>query len=89
MIRDLARKREKLVRDRIPEIIKASGRGPVVKRLTGKALTAALVEKLTEELAGLLSASGREQMLDEVARRSRRPDRGRSGSCPAARRNRG
>jgi hypothetical protein len=59
------RKKQKLVRDRIPEAIKATGREPLVKRLTGNALTAALFEKLTEELAELLAATGRDRMLEE------------------------
>jgi predicted house-cleaning noncanonical NTP pyrophosphatase (MazG superfamily) len=60
------RKKQKLVRDRIPEIIRAAGREPLVKRLTGKALTEALLDKLTEEIAELLSAVERKQTLEEI-----------------------
>jgi len=51
------RRREKLVRDRIPEIIRAQGRTPEVEELTGKALRAALYDKLSEEHAELLRAN--------------------------------
>lgn len=57
---------QKLVRDRIPEIIRESGRVPVTKRLEGEAFTAALLAKLVEEHVELLgeleeSDEGREE----------------------------
>jgi predicted house-cleaning noncanonical NTP pyrophosphatase (MazG superfamily) len=60
------RKKQKLVRDRVPDIIRSAGREPLVKRLTGKALTSALLDKLTEELAELLSAVDQKQILEEI-----------------------
>jgi len=51
------RRQEKLVRDRIPEIIRAEGRTPEIAELTGKALRDALHDKLSEEHAELLQAS--------------------------------
>lgn len=47
----------KLVRDRIPEIIRASGRRPRVTTLTAEAYRAALHEKLREEVDELIAAT--------------------------------
>ena len=57
----------KLVRDRIPEIIKAHGRMPVVTRLSGEALLSALYDKLDEERAEFLAADGDEAKCEELA----------------------
>lgn len=43
----------KLVRDRIPEIIKNSGKTPEIKRVSGQELKDALKDKLMEEAAEL------------------------------------
>jgi len=56
----------KLVRDRIPEIIRAEGRVPDVRVLDGAQFAAALRAKLTEEVQELLSA-GPSDLLDEAA----------------------
>lgn len=61
------RRRDKLVRDRIPEIIEAEGRKPVVQELTGKKLKAALYDKLVEEHAELLAAKDGKDPLEELA----------------------
>ena len=57
----------KLVRDRIPEIIRASGADPVVRTLTGEELIAALFDKLAEEASELREAGpldAAEEMAD-------------------------
>ena len=61
------RRRNKLVRDRIPEIIEAEGRRPLVKALFGQKLRAALFDKLTEEHAELLAAKDGVHRLEELA----------------------
>lgn len=54
---------QKLVRDRIPEIIGASGRTAVTKTLEGRELVGRLFEKLLEEHTELLAS----ESVDEVA----------------------
>ncbi len=61
------RRRDKLVRDRIPDLIRAEGREPIVKELTGNALTNALYDKLIEEHAELISAKDAGQKREELA----------------------
>lgn len=61
------RRREKLVRDRIPEIIAAEGRSPIIRQLKGNALRAALVDKLAEEHAEFLSAHEPDARCEELA----------------------
>ena len=56
----------KLVRDRIPEIIRASGREPVTRVLDDHEYSAALYAKLDEEAAELRAAVGAE-ILEEAA----------------------
>lgn len=46
----------KLVRDRIPEIIMAEGRHPTTRTLAEDEYSAALIEKLSEEVAELRTA---------------------------------
>lgn len=60
------RRLEKLVRDRVPEIIEASGRVPIIEKLKGAALREALYEKLTEEHAELLRANEPEEVREEL-----------------------
>jgi len=48
----------KLVRDRIPEIIEADGKTPKVRVLDGSEYKTALLEKLVEEAREALAASG-------------------------------
>lgn len=57
----------KLVRDRIPEIIEAEGRKPVITRLSGEALLTALHDKLAEEHAELLAAEHAKDKCEELA----------------------
>jgi predicted house-cleaning noncanonical NTP pyrophosphatase (MazG superfamily) len=57
----------KLVRDKIPDIITASGRGAVVHRLDHAAYLAALHAKLLEEAAELRRARSRADVTDEAA----------------------
>lgn len=47
----------KLVRDRIPELIRADGRTPVVRVLAGNELRAALLAKLGEEASEAAAAT--------------------------------
>jgi predicted house-cleaning noncanonical NTP pyrophosphatase (MazG superfamily) len=57
----------KLVRDRIPEIIRASGRRPRVTTLTAEAYRAALHDKLREEVDELIAASATDALIEEAA----------------------
>ncbi|KUI09921.1 phosphoribosyl-ATP pyrophosphohydrolase [Mycolicibacterium acapulense] len=57
----------KLVRDRIPDIIRASGRIPRATTLPADAYRRALVDKLHEEVAELGAAPTTESLLDEAA----------------------
>lgn len=57
----------KLVRDKIPEIIEASGGLADVRRLDGRAFRQALCEKLYEEAGELREASNAADVLDEAA----------------------
>ena len=58
----------KLVRDGIPDIIRASGRDPEVRYLTGEALMDALGAKLVEEAQEAAEVIGsREQLVAELA----------------------
>jgi predicted house-cleaning noncanonical NTP pyrophosphatase (MazG superfamily) len=57
---------QKLVRDRIPEIIRASGMTPVTKLLTGEHLRTGLLEKLTEEHAELLAELSLDEVVDMI-----------------------
>lgn len=61
------RRRNKLVRDRIPEIIEASGRKPEIKVLHDHALRSALYDKLSEEHAELLHAADPAAKCEELA----------------------
>jgi len=57
----------KLVRDKIPDIIRKSGRTPRVTVLPEPAYRSALVEKLYEETAELVAAATAESVLEEAA----------------------
>lgn len=61
------RRKEKLVRDRVPELIRADGREPIIKTLHGNALLSALQEKLVEEHAEFIAAENTASRLEELA----------------------
>ncbi len=54
----------KLVRDKIPEIIKDQGGIPHIRILNDESYTAALEEKLTEETAEFLKEKNLEELAD-------------------------
>ncbi len=56
----------KLVRDKIPEIIKSNGEKPITRVLTDKEYKAELEKKLNEEYLEVLSATGKDR-LEELA----------------------
>ncbi|AEV71518.1 hypothetical protein MycrhN_0888 [Mycolicibacterium rhodesiae NBB3] len=57
----------KLVRDHIPDLIRASGRRPHVKTLSSQSYREALIEKLREEVAELAAEQRSERVLAEAA----------------------
>lgn len=58
----------KLVRDRIPEIIRSEGREPSLRKVNGAQMTHALFEKLIEEHAELIAAKDHPaRRLEELA----------------------
>ena len=56
----------KLVRDKIPEIIKSKGEKPITRILTGEEYKQELEKKLNEEYIEVLKASG-EARIEELA----------------------
>lgn len=61
----------KLVRDRIPELIRASGRTPVIRTLSDDEYWAALDAKLDEEVVELRAADTRDAALEGGRHRHR------------------
>lgn len=57
----------KLVRDKIPEIIKDSGRLPVTHVAAGQEYKQALMQKLVEEVQEVGKANTREELVEEIA----------------------
>lgn len=57
----------KLVRDKIPEIIKDSGRLPVTHIAAGQEYKQALLQKLNEEAQEVGSAQTKEDIIEEIA----------------------
>ena len=55
---------QKLVRDRIPQIIEASGRQAIVQAASRKTMSLLLEEKLKEELAEYLKSHELEELAD-------------------------
>lgn len=55
---------EKLVRDRIPEKMRGSGREPNTRTLTATEYASALRDKLMEEVAEYLADGGEEELAD-------------------------
>ncbi len=62
----MARVYNKLVRDNIPNIIKAKGEEPIIKVLDDKTYKKELEKKLCEEYEEVLEASG-EERVEELA----------------------
>lgn len=54
----------KLVRDLIPDIIRAENREPIIKRLVGDELRIALVKKLNEEVREYIDSGEEEELAD-------------------------
>ena len=61
------RRTQKLVRDKIPDIIRADGRDPVITVLAGQKLVEALHAKLMEEYNEYLEAKSTHEKLVELA----------------------
>ena len=59
-------KYNKLIRDRIPEIIEASGKKPMVEKLEGEVLLEMLDKKLWEELEEYKESGQVEELADLV-----------------------
>jgi predicted house-cleaning noncanonical NTP pyrophosphatase (MazG superfamily) len=57
----------KLVRDRVPDLIRESGRRPRVASLSAAAYRRALIDKLREEVTELAAARTTESLLEEAA----------------------
>ena len=57
----------KLVRDKIPDIIAANGETPVTRTLSDDEYEHALIEKIAEEQKELSQADTTEKMLQELA----------------------
>ena len=57
----------KLVRDKIPDLIRASGRTAEVRQLDERDFLAALLNKLTEEARELRRADSTDAILEEAA----------------------
>lgn len=57
----------KLVRDRIPEIIKGDGQIPIVRKLNKKEFQTVLKKKLAEEVREVVSAKSRDSLIEELA----------------------
>jgi predicted house-cleaning noncanonical NTP pyrophosphatase (MazG superfamily) len=60
------RRTNKLVRDKIPDIIRADGRHPIITVLTGERLNEALQAKLIEEYNEYLEADTPQEKLVEL-----------------------
>ncbi len=57
----------KLVRDKVPDLIRASGRRSRVTTLSEDSYRCALMDKLREEVAELIAARTRDSTLEEAA----------------------
>jgi predicted house-cleaning noncanonical NTP pyrophosphatase (MazG superfamily) len=58
---------KKLVRDRIPEQIKANGETPVTRVLDEEEFKKELLKKLAEEASEAAVADGKEKLIEELA----------------------
>jgi predicted house-cleaning noncanonical NTP pyrophosphatase (MazG superfamily) len=63
---DFRLSQQKLVRDKIPEIIRDSGRTPVTRELKGRELIDRLLEKLLEEHVELLASESLDEVVDMI-----------------------
>ena len=59
-------KYNKLIRDRIPQIIKQAGWQPTIRTLKKDEFLQALKKKVLEEAKELIGASNKKQMTDEI-----------------------
>ena len=57
----------KLVRDKIPEIIKSNGENPIISILTDEEYKAELEKKLLEEYNEVIKAKESEERIEELA----------------------
>ena len=57
----------KLVRDKIPDMIRAAGRTPHVRTLRTAEYRTALLDKLREEVAELIAAATSDAVIEEAA----------------------
>lgn len=57
----------KLIRDKIPEQIKESGRLPITHLAAGQEYRQALLQKLNEEAQEVGQAQGKEAIIEEIA----------------------
>lgn len=60
-------KYNKLVRDNIPDIIRANGEVPITRRLRASEYKKELLKKLVEEAREVVSAKGKEDLVKELA----------------------
>lgn len=63
----MTKKHNKLVRDKIPEIIEAAGKIPTYTNITGAQLVVALENKLKEEVGEWLAAQTNAARIEELA----------------------
>jgi predicted house-cleaning noncanonical NTP pyrophosphatase (MazG superfamily) len=64
--RKSARGKARLVRDKIPQIMRLEGKQPVIRNATGAELVDALREKLVEEALEAREAESREELVEEL-----------------------
>ena len=57
----------KLVRDKIPEVIKKAGGVAEFKKLSGKQFETELLKKVGEEAGGLLNTKSKKELVGELA----------------------
>jgi predicted house-cleaning noncanonical NTP pyrophosphatase (MazG superfamily) len=57
----------KLVRDKIPEVIKKAGGVSEFKKISSKRFGIELLKKVGEEATGLLSAKSKKELMSEIA----------------------
>ena len=63
----MAQVHNKLVRDKIPDVIRAKGQVPVMRRIEGAEYRVALQKKLREEVDEVMVAATPEEILAELA----------------------